>query len=96
MNHDHSRPTQADLNYPTFQAKLSDLLDSHPGKFVVLHDGEIVEVLDTLADAVVCGKNKFGDIRLFSIQEVVSTPVTLGYYSYAMHNNSVQSDRAVA
>jgi len=77
--------TQADRNYEAFKGKLPKLLSTHAGKFAVMHDEEIVEFFDSLADAVRFGAMTYGDTN-FSVQEVTSKNVNLGFYSYALHN----------
>jgi hypothetical protein len=74
---------QVEQNYAAFVAKLPELLKTHLGKFALMHDSAIIEFYDTARDAYVAGSAQFksGD---FSIQEVVGTPVDLGYYSHAM------------
>jgi hypothetical protein len=77
--------TQVDRNYEAFKRLLPEILSSHAGKFAVMHDEQIVEYFDSLADAVRFGNTEFGDAN-FSIQEVTSQNINLGYYSYALHN----------
>jgi hypothetical protein len=76
---------QADRNFEAFQKKLPDLLAAHAGKFALMHDGEIVDFFDTVTDAVKFGHAQFGDAN-FSVQEVTSQNVNLGFYSYALHH----------
>jgi hypothetical protein len=75
---------QVDRNYATFKSNLRDLLAKYPGKQVLLHDGEIVEVFDTLSDAVKFGNAKFG-VSNYSVQEVTNRPAELGWHSHAVH-----------
>ena len=75
--------SEVDRNYEAFLKVLPDLLKSHAGKFAVLHDAQVVEFFDSLADAVRFGTAKFGDAR-FSVQEVSSQDINLGYYQYAL------------
>jgi hypothetical protein len=46
----------------------------------MLFEQQAVDI--TVRDAYVTGQKLFND-KLFSIQEVVETPVDLGYFSYA-------------
>jgi hypothetical protein len=79
---------QVEKNYATFKARLRDLLDNHAGKQALLHDGDLIEIFDTLSDAV-----KFGNVRFgagnYSIQEITNRPAELGWYAHAMHNPAV-------
>ncbi len=77
-------PTEVDRNYEAFKKLLPELLSSHAGKFAVLRDEKVVDFFDSLADAVRFAHAKFGDDN-FSVQEVTSKNVNLGYYSYALH-----------
>lgn len=78
--------TEVEKNFAVFQRMLPELLNSHPGKFVVLHDGEVVDFFDTLRDAVRFGAAKFGD-QNFSIQEITRKTINLGYHSYALNHH---------
>ena len=70
-------------NYEAFQAQLPQLVVTHPGKFALMHNGEIIEFFDTARDAYVAGQKLFSD-GLFSVQEVTENPVDLGFFSHAM------------
>jgi hypothetical protein len=80
-------PSQVELNFEAFQKLLPELLVTHAGKFAVMRDESVVEYFDSLADAVRYGTAKFGEDE-FSVQEVVSKNVNLGFYSYALHHTS--------
>jgi len=75
---------QIERNYHTFTRKLPVLLMAHQGKFALMRDGEIVEFFDTARDAYVAGQRLFKDDHIFSVQEVVETPVDLGFFSHAV------------
>jgi hypothetical protein len=74
---------QIESNYEAFQKELPNLIQTHRGKFALMHDGKIVEFFDTARDAFVAGQKLFED-KLFSVQEVVDTPVDLGFFSHAL------------
>ena len=76
--------TQADINYEAFKKLLPELLQSHAGKFALMRDGSIVNYFDTLADAAMAGVTQFG-AGSFSVQEITSKEINLGFYSYALH-----------
>lgn len=76
-------PTQADKNYPIFEKLLPELMQTHPGQFVLMHDGGVVAFFDSLADAARAGRERFGDTD-FSIQEIASQDTSLGFHSYAL------------
>lgn len=75
---------QIDKNYIAFQQKLPELVKSHLGKFALMRDGEIVAFFDTATDAYTAGTKLFKEDQPFSVQEVISMPVNLGYFSYAV------------
>ncbi len=75
---------QVDLNYEAFEKKLPDLIMAYRGKFALMRDGEIVEFFDTARDAVLAGQKLFEKDGLFSVQEIIETPIDLGFFSYAI------------
>ena len=74
---------EVDHNYQAFRAHLPQLLATHRGKFALIRHQEVVEFFDTARDAYVAGRKLFATDQLFSIQEVVDTPINLGFFSYA-------------
>jgi hypothetical protein len=82
-----SHQSKVDRNFEVFSELLPNLLQTHPGKYAVLHDGNVVEFFDTLGDAVKFGHAKFGDAN-FSVQEVTRQGVNLGFHSYAVYQHS--------
>lgn len=82
-----SHQQQVDDNFAAFQKLLPELLFTHAGKFAVMHDGAVVEFFDSLGDAARFGHLKYGDVD-FSVQQVTSRSVDLGFYSYALHQLS--------
>lgn len=82
------RHAQVEKNYEVFKAKLRELLDSHPGKQVLLHDGKIIEFFDTFSDAIKYGNAKFGAGN-YSVQEITSRPAELGWHAHAVHHASI-------
>ena len=83
-----SKSSEVEANFAAFQQQLPKLLETHPGQFAVLRHGQIIEFFDTLSDAAkFCGR-EYSD-GMFSIQEVTSRKVDLGYYSHAIHHAAV-------
>ncbi len=80
----HSPQTEADKNYEAYKRELPKLMTTAPGKFVVMHDEKVVETFDTFRDAVKFGNGKFGTEK-FSVQEVTSEKINLGFHSYALY-----------
>ena len=77
--------TEVDSNFEAFQKLLPELLKTHAGKFAVIRDGVIVSYCDTLKDALHYGDSVFKEDKRFSVQEVTSQNLNLGFYSYALY-----------
>ena len=73
---------EVDKNFDFFQRVVSGLLDDHSGEFALLRHQQIVEFFSSSVSAITAGYRKYSD-GLFSVQEVVNTPVDLGFYSHA-------------
>ena len=73
---------QALSNYRIFcDTHLPKLLTTDPGKSVLLRDGRVIAVYESLESAYDDGMNRYPDER-FSVQEVRDqAPVDLGWYS---------------
>jgi hypothetical protein len=76
---------QVERNFKAFQEILPAIAELHRGKFALMRDGEIIEYFDTARDAYVAGQKIFKEDLIFSIQEVVDTPIDLGFFSHALH-----------
>jgi hypothetical protein len=83
---DESHQAEVDRNFEAFTKLLPELLQSHPGKFAVLHDARVIDFFDTLGDAVKFGRARFGDAN-FSVQEITRHGVNLGFHSYALYQH---------
>lgn len=70
-------------NYEAFLKLLPALLEEREGKFALMRNLEVVDFYDTANDAFLAGHRLFADGR-FSIQEVTSTALDLGFYSHAL------------
>jgi len=82
-------PSQVDSNYEAFKKQLPELLKDKHGKFALMRDGKIVDFFDTARDAFVAGQSMFEKVGEFSVQEVVGTPVDLGFFSHALPQRPV-------
>ncbi len=76
-------------NLKVFKENLPNLLKTEQGKYVLLSDEKIVGVYDTVRDAKTTG-DKFFERENYSIQQVLSTPINLGYFSYASSVSATQ------
>ena len=77
-----------DENFEAFQKLLPELMNTRPGKYALMREGEVVEFFDSARDAMIFGQNQYSD-GLFSIQQVVDKIVDLGYFSHAVHHSNV-------
>ena len=74
---------EIELNFEEFLKELPNLLKTHRGKFALMRDKKIIEFFDTAPDAFQTGQTLYPD-GLFSVQEVVNSPVDLGFFSHAV------------
>jgi hypothetical protein len=54
-----------------------------------MRDGQIIEFFDTARDAYIAGIKLFDKDRLFSVQEVIETPIDLGFFSHALPERQI-------
>jgi hypothetical protein len=73
---------QVDINYDAFQRMLGSILESHRDQYALMRDREIVGYFDKPGSAYDAGKQRFSD-GFFSIQEVTTEPLHLGFWSVA-------------
>ncbi len=76
-----SEKSEAHRNYEVFARLLPDLAETHADKCALLHDGELVEIFDTNADARFAGRTRFGRGK-FSVQRITARPADLGWFSH--------------
>jgi hypothetical protein len=81
---ERTKQEEVDRNFEFFQTQLPALLQTHRGRFALLHDRKILGFYDTALDAYTSGNQLFAD-GLFSIQQVTEGAADLGFYSHAMH-----------
>ncbi len=84
---DAEQMTQVDRNFQVFQELLPELLQTHPGEYVVMHDSRAIDFFDTFRDAVLFGHATYGDGR-FSVQEITDQSVSFGFRTYAVAKHS--------
>lgn len=73
---------EVDLNYDFFQRNLAGWLQDHIGQYVLLKSKAVVEFYDGPGMAYRAGLAQFPD-KVFSVQQVTSEPVELGFMSLA-------------
>ena len=70
-------------NYEAFQGQLPTIIESHRGQYALMRDSQIVQFFDTPRDAFLVGQQNYLDGK-FSVQEVIDTPIDLGFFSHAL------------
>ena len=71
-------------NYEAFTKLLPELMKKDAGNYALLRDRDVVELFDSMSDAVKFGNEKYPD-GLFSVQHIDATVADLGYFSHAVH-----------
>ena len=74
---------EVDQNYEAFQSLLSELMQTSPGKWALLHGRKVEAVFDTATDACIAGEKLYPD-NVFSIQEITERIVDLGWHSHVV------------
>ena len=77
---------QVDKNYESFKKQLPDLLKTDLGRAALMQDGKIIACFATDGDAIEAGRLLGSP---FSIQQIRSDPIDLGYHSYASNIGSI-------
>ncbi len=75
---------EVDANFQEFQKMLPEVLHREANRWALMRHGECSGFYDTLRDADTAGKTLYED-GLFSVQQVQTTVVDLGWFSHAMH-----------
>ena len=74
---------EIDANFEAFQKVLPDLLPCEADRWALMRHGECVDFYDTLRDAETAGRAMYKD-RIFSVQQVSTAVVDLGWFSHAV------------
>lgn len=88
MSEREDRAKEVDANYEAFLQMLPSIIDRHRGQYVLMKNKRIVDYFSSAIEAWTAGELMVQD-KLFSIQEVTDVSVDLGYFSHAVHNDSV-------
>jgi hypothetical protein len=79
---------EVERNYRAFKEIVRELVQTHPGKFALMHQGKLADVFDTFSDALKYGNAIFGAGK-FTVQAITLQPVDLGWYGHAVHHAAV-------
>lgn len=75
--------SQIDINHDAYrETHRHGLEKEHLGKYALMHDAQVVAVLDTLDEAFNTGMDDFGAGQ-FSIEEIGAQPIHLGAFGLA-------------
>ena len=72
---------EVDQNYEAFEDLLPELMETDRNRFALMHNRKVMACFDTSRDAMQAGR-KLLKGKLFSVQQVTSKTVDLGYYSH--------------
>ena len=75
---------EIDANFDAFLEKLPELMVCEPDRWALMRRGECIAFFDTLRDALAVGNAQFED-GLFSVQEVTTKVIGLGWFTRAVH-----------
>lgn len=64
----------------TFESRRDELLGTSLGRWVLIHDGELVGAFESQADAINVGYQRFGNVP-FLVKQVVPVEVPQDYVS---------------
>ncbi|MEM9423268.1 MAG: DUF5678 domain-containing protein [Spirochaetota bacterium] len=73
---------EIDLNYEFFQKNLEAIMSEYKNKYVLIKNQEFIEYFNDLKSAEERAKELYDD-GIYSIQQVDSSVIDLGIYSYA-------------
>lgn len=76
--------SQIDKNYTAFVAMLPSLMATHPNKYALMKDGQVLGAYSSLEDAYMTAFNFLKEDE-FSVQKITDVPVDLGFFSHAVH-----------
>jgi hypothetical protein len=84
MSSEHQR--EVDANFDEFQKILPSLMAQHMNKFALMKSGQILGYYSSAEDAAMAASQFIKD-GLYSIQQVTSSRVDLGFFNYAIPVN---------
>jgi hypothetical protein len=65
----------------TYKQHRNDLLEHHAGKFVLIHDSEVVSVFESEREAINEGYERFGNVPML-VKQIVEVEVPLRMISH--------------
>ena len=77
---------QIQLNREAYQKLKNKLEAEHPGRYALMHDGEMIEIYNDSGDAYSIGCDKYG-LGSFTIEEIGERPISLGIFTTCLENH---------
>jgi hypothetical protein len=77
---------EVDRNYAEFQNLLPSIIGQHFNQFALMKNGQILAFFSTAVDARIAASTFIQD-GVYSIQQVSSATIDLGFYNYAVPVN---------
>ncbi len=69
-----------DKELTTYSARLTDLLVTSEGKFVIIHDDDVLGTFDTQMDAIATGYRELGNVA-FLVKQIARIETPLSFVS---------------
>lgn len=88
MSTDEKMEQELINNYKAFQKLLPELEPTDAGKFALMRKEKLIQIFDSPGDAMKFADEKYTD-ELYSIQQITSRAVELGYFSHAVRLDPV-------
>lgn len=79
---------ELEMNYRAFERLLPNYPAHLNGKFVLMRHGEQINIFDSAKDALLFATAQFRD-GMYSVQQITSRTVDLGYFSHAVPSSLV-------
>jgi len=88
MNAADPRQKELEENYKAFEKLLPTFRLQDNGKFVLMRHGAAVNIFDSAKDAIIFAEAQYND-GLYSVQQITTKIVDLGYFSHAVSSGPV-------
>ena len=83
-----ARQTELENNYKAFEKLLPTYRVQDVGKYVLMRHGQQVNIFDSAKDAIIFAEAQFTD-GMYSVQQITSKTVDLGYFSHAVPRSRI-------
>lgn len=66
-----------------YEAHRNELLGKAEGKYVLIHDGDVIDIFDSQMDAINHGYQRFGNVP-FLVKQVLAVEPTVNFASHLL------------